>query len=229
VKIKIAPSILSANFSRLGEQVQEALAAGADYIHVDVMDGHFVPNITVGPLVVAALKPICQAAGIPLDVHLMIEKPERIIAEFVRAGAGLVTVHVETCPHLHRTIQQIKSEGAKAGVTLNPATSLSTLEEILPEVDQVLVMSVNPGFGGQLFIPNSLTRIAKLREMLTVHGLDHVDIEVDGGIFSDMAAQVVAAGATVLVAGSAIFNAKASVAANIAELRSAIAGPVERA
>jgi ribulose-phosphate 3-epimerase len=227
VKIKIAPSILSANFSRLGEQVQEAIAAGADYIHVDVMDGHFVPNITVGPVVVAALKPICQAAGIPLDVHLMIEKPERLIARFVRAGAGLVTVHVETCPHLHRTIQQIKSEGAKAGVTLNPATPLSMVEEILTEVDQVLVMTVNPGFGGQVFIPNSLARIARLREMLTARGLFQVDIEVDGGIWADTAAQVVSAGATVLVAGSGVFNAKASVAVNIADLRRAISTPGE--
>ena len=221
MKVKIAPSILSANFSRLGEQVQEAIAAGADYIHVDVMDGQFVPNLTVGPVVVAALRPICQVAGIPMDVHLMIEKPERYIPDFIRAGAGLVTVHVETCPHLHRTIQQIKTEGAKAGVTLNPATSLNTLDEILPEVDQVLIMSVNPGFGGQVFIPNSLERISRLREMLTVRGLFNVDIEVDGGIWSNNVAQVVSAGATVLVIGSAIFNAKSSVAVNMAELRKA--------
>jgi len=221
VKVKIAPSILSANFSRLGEQVQEAIAAGADYIHVDVMDGQFVPNLTVGPVVVAALRPICQVAGIPMDVHLMIEKPERYIPDFIRAGAGLVTVHVETCPHLHRTIQQIKTEGAKAGVTLNPATSLNTLDEILPEVDQVLIMSVNPGFGGQVFIPNSLERISRLREMLTVRGLFNIDIEVDGGIWSNNVAQVVSAGATVLVIGSAIFNAKSSVAVNMAELRKA--------
>ena len=221
MKVKIAPSILSANFSRLGEQVQEAIAAGADYIHVDVMDGQFVPNLTVGPVVVAALRPICQVAGIPMDVHLMIEKPERYIPDFIRAGAGLVTVHVETCPHLHRTIQQIKTEGAKAGVTLNPATSLNTLDEILPEVDQVLIMSVNPGFGGQVFIPNSLERISRLREMLTVRGLFNIDIEVDGGIWSNNVAQVVSAGATVLVIGSAIFNAKSSVAVNMAELRKA--------
>jgi len=224
VKVKIAPSILSANFSRLGEQVQEAIAAGADYIHVDVMDGHFVPNLTIGPVVVSALKPICQVAGIPMDVHLMIEKPERYIPDFVRAGAGLVTVHVETCPHLHRTIQQIKTEGSKAGVTLNPATSLTVLEEILPEVDQVLIMSVNPGFGGQVFIQNSLERISRLREMLTVRGLFNVDIEVDGGIWSNNAAQVVSAGATVLVIGSAIFNAKSSVAVNMAEMRKAAEG-----
>ncbi|MBP1694148.1 MAG: rpe [Chloroflexi bacterium] len=224
MKVKIAPSILSANFSRLGEQVQEAIAAGADYIHVDVMDGHFVPNLTIGPVVVSALKPICQVAGIPMDVHLMIEKPERYIPDFVRAGAGLVTVHVETCPHLHRTIQQIKTEGSKAGVTLNPATSLTVLEEILPEVDQVLIMSVNPGFGGQVFIQNSLERISRLREMLTVRGLFNVDIEVDGGIWSNNAAQVVSAGATVLVIGSAIFNAKSSVAVNMAEMRKAAEG-----
>ena len=224
MKVKIAPSILSANFSRLGEQVQEAIAAGADYIHVDVMDGQFVPNLTIGPVVVAALRPICQVAGIPMDVHLMIEKPERYIPDFVRAGAGLVTVHVETCPHLHRTIQQIKTEGSKAGVTLNPATSLTVLEEILPEVDQVLIMSVNPGFGGQVFIQNSLERISRLREMLTVRGLFNVDIEVDGGIWSNNAAQVVSAGATVLVIGSAIFNAKSSVAVNMAEMRKAAEG-----
>jgi len=224
VKVKIAPSILSANFSRLGEQVQEAIAAGADYIHVDVMDGHFVPNLTIGPVVVSALKPICQVAGMPMDVHLMIEKPERYIPDFVRAGAGLVTVHVETSPHLHRTIQQIKTEGSKAGVTLNPATSLTVLEEILPEVDQVLIMSVNPGFGGQVFIQNSLERISRLREMLTVRGLFNVDIEVDGGIWSNNAAQVVSAGATVLVIGSAIFNAKSSVAVNMAEMRKAAEG-----
>ena len=153
MRTKIAASILSADFTRLGEQVQEAIDAGAEYIHVDVMDGHFVPNMTVGPLVVSALKPLTLAANRLLDVHLMIEKPERLIPDFFRAGADNITVHVETCPHLHSTIQQIRSFGARAGVTLNPATPLSLLGEILPYVDLVLIMSVNPGFGGQTFIP----------------------------------------------------------------------------
>ncbi len=216
MSIKIAASILSADFSRLGEQVKEAEAAGADWIHVDVMDGHFVPNLTMGPLVVRALRPVTD---LPLDVHLMIESPERLIPDFAKAGADVLTVHVETCPNLHRTIQQIKTLGAKAGVTLNPATSLSTLEEILPDVDLVLVMSVNPGFGSQTYIPGSTAKITRLRQMLDERGLAKVELEVDGGIKADNAAQVVAAGATVLVAGSAIFNRQASVAANVAALR----------
>jgi len=220
--IKIAPSILSADFSCLGDQVRQAIYSGADYIHVDVMDGHFVPNMTIGPLLVDALRPICQDAGIPLDVHLMIEKPERLIPEFVRAGAGILTVHVETCPHLHRTVQQIKSEGVRAGVTLNPATPLGMLEEILPEVDQVLVMSVNPGFGGQEFIPSSIERIARLRRMLIERGLAAVDIEVDGGIKAENMAEIVDAGATVLVIGTAIFNTQSSIEANLTALRQAL-------
>jgi len=216
---KIAASILSADFARLGEQVQEAAAGGADWIHVDVMDGHFVPNMTIGPPIVAALRPITD---LPLDVHLMIERPDQLIPEFVRAGADYITVHQETCPHLHRTIQVIKDSGVKAGVTLNPGTPLSLLHEILSDVDLVLIMSVNPGFGGQSYIPASTNKIAQLRRMLDERGLAQVELQVDGGIKAHNAAQVVAAGASVLVIGSGIFNDQASVAANIAALRSQI-------
>jgi ribulose-phosphate 3-epimerase len=220
VNIKIAASILSADFARLGEQVQAAEVGGADWIHVDVMDGHFVPNMTVGPVVVRALRPITR---LPLDVHLMIEQPERLIPDFAQAGADILTVHVETCPHLQRTIQQIKELGVKAGVTLNPATSLSTLEEILPDVDMVLIMSVSPGFGGQSYLPGSTARIARLRQMSDERGLSGVEVEVDGGIKADNAAEVAAAGASVLVIGSGIFNDQASVAANLAVLREHLA------
>jgi len=213
--VKLAPSILSANFAYLAEQVQEAEAGGADWIHVDVMDGHFVPNITIGPLVVRALRPI---TGLPLDVHLMIENPERYIEDFAQAGADRITVHVETCPHLHRTIQQIREAGCKPGVTLNPGTSLSTLEEILPDVDLVLIMSVSPGFGGQSYIPGSTAKIARLRRMLDAIGSE-AEIEVDGGIHPGNIAEIVEAGATVLVAGSAVFNDEAAVAENIQKLR----------
>ncbi len=213
--VKIAPSILSADFARLGEQVRDAEAAGADWIHVDVMDGNFVPNITIGPLVVRAMRPVTR---LPLDVHLMIEGPERYLADFVRAGADRLTVHVETCPHLHRTIQQIKELGVPAGVTLNPATPLSHLEEVLPEVDLVLVMSVNPGFGGQSYIPSSTTRLARLRAMLDDIG-SQAELQVDGGVNPSTIATVVEAGATVLVVGSAVFNDRASVGDNIRQLR----------
>ncbi|GAB4448838.1 MAG: ribulose-phosphate 3-epimerase [Anaerolineae bacterium] len=213
--IKIAPSILSADFARLGSHVAEAEAGGADWIHVDVMDGHFVPNITIGPLIVQALRPVTR---LPLDVHLMIEQPERYIADFARAGADCITVHVETCPHLHRTVQQIKELGVRAGVTLNPATPPSALAEILPDVDLVLVMSVNPGFGGQSYIPASTAKIARLRQMLDDIG-SAAELEVDGGVNAATIREVVNAGATVLVAGSAVFNQSATVAENIRQLR----------
>ncbi len=216
---KIAASILSADFARLGEQVNAAAAGGADWIHVDVMDGHFVPNMTIGPLVVEALRPITD---LPLDVHLMIEEPDRLIPRFARAGADCITVHQETCPHLHRTLQVIKELGVKAGVTINPGTPLSVLGEVLPDVDLVLIMSVNPGFGGQSYIPASTDKIARLRRMLDDRGSADVELEVDGGIKSHNVAEVVGAGASVLVIGSAIFNDQASIAANIAALRSQI-------
>ena len=222
MSIKLAPSILSANFSRLGADVREAIEAGAEYIHFDVMDGQFVPNIAIGPLVLKALRPIADEIGAVLDVHLMIEKPNGMIPSFIKAGADIVTVHVETCPHLHRTVQQIHELGAKAGVTLNPATPLSSLEEILPYIDMVLVMSVNPGFGGQSYIPTSTAKISQLRKMLDDIGKQDVDIEVDGGIKAHNIAEVAAAGANVFVAGSAIFSNNASIAENIAALRKAL-------
>ncbi|MDB4948774.1 MAG: ribulose-phosphate 3-epimerase [Gemmatimonadetes bacterium] len=220
--IKIAPSILSADFTRLGEQIREAEEGGADWIHVDVMDGHFVPNITIGPLIAAAAR---RATRLPIDVHLMIEHPERYVEAFADAGADYVTVHVETCPHLHRTVQQIRAAGAKPGVTLNPATPVDALGEILPYVDLVLVMSVNPGFGGQSYIPTSTAKIARIRQMLDAAGLAHVELEVDGGVSPDTIAEVASAGASVVVAGSAVYNGQASVADNLRRLRaSATAG-----
>ena len=212
--IKIAPSILSADFSRLAEEIQAVDQAGADYIHVDVMDGHFVPNITIGPLVVAALRKVTDK---PLDVHLMIENPDLYIADFAKAGADIISVHQEAVPHLHRTVQLIKSLGKQAGVSLNPATPVETLDVILDQLDLVLVMSVNPGFGGQAFISSALDKIRALRQRITQRGLA-TELQVDGGIKVDNIREVVAAGADVLVAGSAVFNAN-DYAATITALR----------
>lgn len=215
--IKIAPSILSADFGRLAEEVRGI--ASADYVHVDVMDGHFVPNLTIGPLVVGAVR---RATRLPLDVHLMIEDAERWVAAYAHAGADLIGVHVEACPHLHRTLHQIRELGKKPCVVLNPATPLEAIEWVLADVDQVLIMSVNPGFGGQQFIPSALDKIRALRQMIDRRGL-RVDIEVDGGIKLDNTAEVVAAGADVLVSGSAIFGT-ADYAATIAAMRAHGAG-----
>jgi len=214
-QIKLAPSILSADFSRLGEQVIEVTKAGADYIHIDVMDGHFVPNITVGAPIVAALRPL---TSLPLDVHLMIEHPEQYINQFAEAGADIITVHEEVCPHLHRAVQQIKDSGIKAGVALNPATPLNLIDEILTSVNLVLLMTVNPGFGGQSFIPQMLDKINRLRKMLDQKGLD-VELEVDGGITAENALKIVEAGARVLVAGTAIFNTRESIAKALRKIK----------
>ncbi len=202
--IKVAPSILSADFSRLGDEIRAVEAAGADWIHVDVMDGHFVPNITIGPLVVEACRRVTK---LPLDVHLMIENPERYIADFAKAGSDWITVHVEAATHLHRLVQQIKELKVKAGVSLNPATPLETLDFILGDLDMVLIMSVNPGFGGQSFIPSALDKIRRLRRTIDERKLNTV-INVDGGVKPSNAAEVAAAGADILVAGSAVFGAK---------------------
>ena len=200
--IELAPSILSADFARLGEDVRAALDGGATLLHVDVMDGHFVPNLTIGPPVVASLRKATEA---PLDVHLMIEDPDKFIPAFLDAGADWISVHQETCRHLHRTLQMIRSKGAQAGVVINPATPVHFLDEVLPLVHHVLVMSVNPGFGGQTFIPSSLKKIETLSRLRESRRLDF-RIEVDGGIHQDTVADVVRAGAEILVTGSAIFE-----------------------
>ena len=214
--VKIAPSILAADFTRLGEEIAKVEAAGADMLHVDVMDGHFVPNLTIGPPVVKAIKAV---TSLPLDVHLMVEQPDGLLPDFIDAGSDNLTVHVEACRHLHRTVQSIKDAGVRASVVLNPATSLHALDEILPDVHMVLLMSVNPGFGGQRFLPSTLDKIRQLRAQITERRLP-VAIEVDGGVKADNAAEICAAGADVLVAGTAIFG-HADYEAAIKSLRAA--------
>lgn len=215
----IAPSILSADFARLGEEVKAVDEAGADWIHIDVMDGHFVPNITMGPLVVEAVR---RSTGLPLDVHLMIQQPDSYIEAFARAGADLISVQVETCPHLQRTLNLIRGLGKKAGAVLNPATPAETLRWVLPDLDFILVMSVNPGFGGQSFIRQSLDKISGIRQMLEPAGHD-IMIQVDGGINADTIAGAAAAGADVFVAGSAIFGSQ-DYAATIKKFRELMSG-----
>ena len=214
--LRIAPSILSADFARLGEELRAVTAAGADYIHVDVMDGHFVPNLTIGPVVVKALRP---HSALPFDVHLMIAPVDPYIPDFAMAGADIITVHAEAGPHLHRSLQLVKHQGKRAGVSLNPATPISAIEHVWDDIDLVLVMSVNPGFGGQSFIPSQLEKIAELRRRIDRTGRP-IELEVDGGINAETAPQVVAAGADVLVAGTATFTGgPAAYAENIRRLR----------
>ena len=217
-KVKLAPSILSADFAHLDIQVSEASKAGADYIHVDVMDGHFVPNITMGPLVVASLR---ACTDLPLDVHLMIEHPEQYIPQFVDSGADIITVHVEACTHLHRVVQLIKEHGIKAGVSLNPSTPLVYLENIIQQVNMILIMSVNPGFGGQVFIPETLSKLTCLRSMLVDYNVNP-EIEVDGGITINNAKEIVNAGGNILAIGSSIFKAEEGITQALQNFRTVI-------
>ena len=215
-EIKLAPSILSADFARLGEQVHEATEAGADYIHVDIMDGHFVPNITIGPDIVRSIRPWTD---IPIDVHMMVQEPGRYISQVVDAGADIITVHAEACVHLHKTVHQIIEANVKPSVAINPGTPVSILEDVISDLSQVLVMSVNPGLGGQSFIENSLDKISRMHNLILDTG-SNTEIEVDGGIKADTVARVVSAGANVLVAGSAVFNDNVTVAESIRDIRS---------
>ncbi len=216
--MKLSPSILTADLSRLGDEIRAAEAAGVDYIHLDVMDGHFVPNITIGPLIVAAVRGV---TALPLDVHLMIERPERYVEDFARAGASILTVHQEACVHLQRQLAQIRELGCKASVALNPATPLVTIEDVLPDLDQLLVMTVNPGFGGQSFIPGMMDKIRRARALLDAAG-SAADLEIDGGVNPDNIAACAAAGATVAVAGSSVYNPRHGVAESVRLLRQAV-------
>jgi ribulose-phosphate 3-epimerase len=217
-QVKLAPSILSADFARLGEQITEVTEAGADYIHIDVMDGRFVPNITIGATVVATIR---RYTGLPLDVHLMIESPACQINQFADAGADIITVHLEACPHIHQVVQDVKDLGVRVGVALNPGTPLDLVKEILPALDLVLVMTVNPGFGGQTFIESMLTKVTGLRKELDKNGFI-VELEVDGGINAELAPRVVSAGGRVLVAGAAVFNSESTVEAALREIRASL-------
>ena len=213
--IKVAPSILSADFSRLGEQVAEAEQGGADAIHIDIMDGNFVPNITMGPMIVDAIR---GWTSLPFDLHMMVDAPERYINDFARAGADIITVHAEACKHLHRTVHLIREVGKNPSVAISPATPVAAIEEVIDDLDQALVMTVNPGFGGQAFIESMLGKISRVRALIDERGL-HTDLQVDGGISASTAASVVSAGANVLVAGSAVYNDRMSVAEGISAIR----------